>query len=546
GLAMIQILPSMEMFIYSRRALGYSAEQASGESMPIWRFFAELVVPNLWSFEMIDGRRIPKFVPTPFAGYVGLCALLLSGYGFFRNRKDKVYRSWVVFAGAGLLLSWGANTPVYYVLYYLGFHIFRHVSDFIIFFTLGVGILTAGGVHNLQKLESDGKGSLPLKTPVNWVWAPLFLMTGGGMLYALSGPQWLHPLRSPFDGVVTLTRMLVQDSLVTLFALVSLGSSLLVSTRALRRALLIISLFFPLVAFVRGSAVARIDLLTPSQSRDRIRFTDHVRANLGPYRVFNDHCIPLRSHKTMAYGLPEAWGYESGLYPLQRYYILQQQMQPDTHLARTNGRRLMDFFCARIQFFDEKVEDENLEPFFRSGNFFAYRNPHALPRIGFATDFVVMPNEPALNFIARGDWNPMQQVILPEQPDLHGHPNEKTVPPERTPIARIVKETADHVFCEVYADQPGALVLRDAFYPGWEAIVDGQPARVEQADFMYRAVAVERGFHNVDFVFRPASQTLGLTASIVSLLIAILVVVRGRQADAKKSAVDVQPNDQAI
>lgn len=528
GLAMIQILPAMEMFIYSKRALGYTAGEASRESMPVWRFFSELVVPNLWSYEEIDGLQIPKFLPTHLAGYVGLCALLLAGYGFYKNRTDRVYRGWAIFAAAGLVLSWGANTPVYYVLYYFGFHVFRHVSEFIIFFTLGIGVLTAGGVQNLLKLEAPGKCSLPLKIPFSVAWAPLLLTTGGAMFFALSGPQGLHPFRSPHDGDVTLTRLLVQDSLITLFGLVALGSSLVVSRKDLRRALLIIALFFPLFAFVRGSAITRIDLLTPAESRERIKFTDHIRANLGPYRVFNDHCVPLRSHKTMAYGLPEVWGYVSGLYPLQRYHILQQQMQPDTHLARTNGRRLMDLLSARIQFFDDNVEDENLVPFFRSGNFFAYENPHALPRINFAEDVIIMPNEPALNFIARGDWNPGRQVILPEQPIHHGQPNERTRPPEGTPAARIVKESADHIFCEVYAKAPGALVLRDAFYPGWKATVDGQPARVEQADFMFRAVVLDKGFHKVEFMFEPASQTLGLTMSAVSLLLAVLFAIRGR------------------
>jgi hypothetical protein len=531
GLAMIQILPGLEMFMYSKRAMGYAADEASRESMPVWRFFAELVVPNLWSYEEIDGRQIPVYLPTPFAGYVGLCALLLAGYGFYKNHKVMAYRGWGIFALAGLFLSWGSNTPVYYIFYNLGFHIFRHVSDFIIFFTLGIGVLTAGGVQNLLKLEADEECSLPLKIPLNWAWAPLFLIAGGAMLFVLSGPQWLHPFRSPHGGDVTLARLLIQDFLITVFALVALGSSLVVSRKDLRRALLVIALFFPLFAFVRGSAIARVDLLSPADSRDRIKFTDHVRANLGPYRVFNDHCIPLRSHKTMDFGLPDVWGYVSGLYPLQRYHILQQQMQPDTHLARTSGRRLMDLFSARIHFFDEKVEDENLELFFRAGRFLAYENPHAQPRVSFAQDIVVMPNEPALNFIARGDWNPSRQVILPSQPAAHGQPNEKTMPPEGVPVVRIDRETADHVFCEVYTNAPGALVLRDAFYPGWEALVDGEPVRVEQADFMFRAVVLEKGFHKVEFVFNPASQTLGLTASAVSLLLVVLLAVRKRKQD---------------
>ena len=69
--------------------------------------------------------------------------------------------------------------------------------------------------------------------------------------------------------------------------------------------------------------------------------------------------------------------------------------------------------------------------------------------------------------------------------------------------AQIVSWQPDRVEVEVDSLQPGVLVLHEAFYPGWFAEVDGQPARLLRANVLFRGVEVSEGRHNVVFRFAP-------------------------------------------
>lgn len=61
------------------------------------------------------------------------------------------------------------------------------------------------------------------------------------------------------------------------------------------------------------------------------------------------------------------------------------------------------------------------------------------------------------------------------------------------------------------------LVNIDAFYPGWQAYIDGEPTKIYRADDVFKAVLVPPGRHRVRFVFRPASVMAGLIVSFFTL-----------------------------
>jgi hypothetical protein len=102
------------------------------------------------------------------------------------------------------------------------------------------------------------------------------------------------------------------------------------------------------------------------------------------------------------------------------------------------------------------------------------------------------------------------EVRLPVTENLPG--------PERSGTVTLLSETPSEQRWEVQSEAPGWLVVRDLYWPGWKATVEGASAEVLPADGLFRAVAVRAGSHEVRFRYRPLSFTLGFCFSSVSLL----------------------------
>ena len=66
------------------------------------------------------------------------------------------------------------------------------------------------------------------------------------------------------------------------------------------------------------------------------------------------------------------------------------------------------------------------------------------------------------------------------------------------------------------------VVLTDAFYPGWEAALDGAPVAVLRANTAVRAVVVPAGDHVVEMRYRAHSFRRGLVlAGIAAVLLGV-------------------------
>jgi len=71
--------------------------------------------------------------------------------------------------------------------------------------------------------------------------------------------------------------------------------------------------------------------------------------------------------------------------------------------------------------------------------------------------------------------------------------------------ARIVAWRPNRVEIETESATGGLMVLRDPYYPGWFAEIDGNRVPIERAETLFRGVAVPAGRHRVVFYFAPFS-----------------------------------------
>jgi hypothetical protein len=142
-------------------------------------------------------------------------------------------------------------------------------------------------------------------------------------------------------------------------------------------------------------------------------------------------------------------------------------------------------------------------------------NPRALPRAYLAAPLCVQDVEAASAVIVSRSFQPGRQAALECPP---GTPMpEAPASSEGAGKVAFVHYEPEHVELEVEASAPSVLVLNDAWYSGWSATVDGEPAPILPANVAVRGVLVPAGPHRVTFTYRAPGQRLGAFLSVGTL-----------------------------
>ncbi|CAG0928335.1 hypothetical protein TFLX_00854 [Thermoflexales bacterium] len=161
-----------------------------------------------------------------------------------------------------------------------------------------------------------------------------------------------------------------------------------------------------------------------------------------------------------------------------------------------------------------------------SGDVKIYENRTVLPRAFCVSQVLSAANdEQAVQLMQVAQFDPAKTVVLSGE---SAGPTDHlvTLPPCQ---AQPVTYEPEHVMIDVNASRDGYLVLTDAYYPGWTATVDGQPADIERADLMFRAVKVSAGQHRVEFCYQPQSFAIGAVISLGTVLALVGVWLAARR-----------------
>lgn len=162
----------------------------------------------------------------------------------------------------------------------------------------------------------------------------------------------------------------------------------------------------------------------------------------------------------------------------------------------------------------------------------AYENPHPLPRAYVSINYAVMNGADSLKTVWRKRFDPFRSTVL-EPPAGEILQSVGSGPP--IVPAMITRYESTRVDIETHSSQPGFLVLTDADYPGWRAEVDGAPAKIVTANYLFRAVPVGAGPHRVTFTYAPSSVRWGLAATFAAVLMAVVGLSRDRGSAAAQA-----------
>jgi membrane protein YfhO len=294
--------------------------------------------------------------------------------------------------------------------------------------------------------------------------------------------------------------------------LVAGGASRLPARRALGAIVFLLSLAELLRFGARHLTTVDESLVFPPA-----KAIDFLKGVPGPWRMMSTPGV-FPPNSPMAYGLEDADGYES-LFPrrYKEYLSLADEtvsQDPSSHgvvLSRVDSP-LLDPLNVRFVVTDQDLREEGLRLRY-DDEVRIYERARALPRAFVVWRFRRFEGGPAvLAALRSAEFRPAEEALLEADPGL-----------PRTDAAgqaqvTIVSHEPERVVVRAALSDPGLLVLADSYYPGWEARVDGRERPVLVADYVLRAVALERGDHQVEFVFRPRSFRRGRALSVISLL----------------------------
>lgn len=233
------------------------------------------------------------------------------------------------------------------------------------------------------------------------------------------------------------------------------------------------------------------------------------------------------------------------LYPW-RYFRYVREFLIDGHLydrytgiasgqegeTQMHGNPWFDLLGVRHVVGGRRIHAEHLAP---AGQYrLAYEGPppvfenvHAFPRaflVG-AARWVPGPGE-AIAAMKDADLDPSRVAVL-EGPET---PLSAVALGSRTAgTASVTRYESQRVEVLVDAYVPAVLVLTDTYYPGWRAMLDGNPIPLRPAYLALRGVVVPSGRHRVVFYYRPLSFTVGcLLSCLGAVAFAVALGTGGR------------------
>jgi hypothetical protein len=449
--------------------------------------------------------------------YVGVVPLGLAFYALWRRRSIPGVGAWLALAGAALAVACAA--PVANLVNYLpGFDLvnsgrLRLVYHFavVVAAALGLDRLLAEGEERRARRWAVGWAAVALLVPVAAHEAIAALASG---VRPPSLPAFLARAEAPL--LVVLVVFVVTTAA---WARGRLGRS---AAAAIVVALTYAELFWflhdfnpsvPSAYVFPPTAVTRIVEADPGRPRvSSLSAGELMPPNTKlPYRIFD---VDLFSVLTVGrYAAlqravsPPAPASQSGAFRGFRF-------DPDAHrglidlmgigyLVAPAGRA--DPFAGRAPY--RLVYEREVK---------VYRNPEALPRAFLVERAVGAPDAAAaLAAVTRPGFDPRATVVIEGDVGTAAPPAPDSGPAGAVDVRAFAN---NRIALRAALTRPAWLVLAEVHYPGWRAWVDGAEAPVARANYLFRAVHLGPGTHEVEFVFAPRVYALGTGLSVVGAL----------------------------
>ena len=535
GLAMVQILPTAELYLESRGRDPIVYPEAVSWSLHPLRLLNLFFLDNEVDTTLPEGVRLFLVPEIPFfiSHYLGAISLTgISLWLFYGTRKEKgVFLGLII---VSLAIALGRHTPVYPFLFqHIPFSGIIRFPEKFFFLTYGfLFFITLRGLYDFFKDDhpADKRPLLILSLiSILWVIVYLFFRFETASLvqliaWAAQPPPSSSTLRVASGILFSLER---QTALMLgILLIVALWKTGKIRTN-LFQALIVGLVFFDLTSAHRPyQYLLEADLVfkspriiaVPNPERQRL-FYYPPRTNLHP----NYYLIPRRppfqevqgllfSNLFPNLGIFHGFDYMQEIdalprWPYRTFLNFANNLSPDKQF-RLLGSLNVKYIIALRPLTHKGV---TLVRHFPEHPSWLYKIDRIIPRAYIASK-VIAEGDPykILERLSSEEFDPLNEVILAGPLSAPAKNNIQAK-------AEIVSYTDHRVRIRALLDSPGVLVLADSFYPGWRVYVDGEEKEVLRANLFFRGVPLAPGESLVEFRYEPRSFTVGLAISLITI-----------------------------
>ncbi|MDB5081447.1 MAG: hypothetical protein JWP00_3371 [Chloroflexi bacterium] len=526
GACLVQLWPFYELGQLSvRSAITYDVSTQFG-TWPIG--LADLLLPNLFSPN--PREYFGYWSNTDVLGYMALFTYALAGLGLLLKREGRsgFYPVFFVCLGvAGLIFSLSGYTIFqgWFYQFVPALNLTRGSGRFLAWFNLGFGLTAAFGLQAWLEYRSHSRQPR-FEQVLRWGWRGLGLLALAllllplPLLYSqvLASPGTINDLVvRGINGLVMAVIVLgLGAALLRLFYHRSLGPD---AAAGLALALLVFDLFSARSGFnpLPGDVTAGFN------HPDTAAFLRQQDPD-GEYRLDDSVGTVQQAWQSNTVHLYRLYDVRGVFNPLQ--LASYETFWNGVTSSRKDFRAVPAYNLLGARYVLARSKEDPTGPQFklvyqdkRGGvNLNVFENSQALPRGIIVYRSEVKDPAATLPALLSPDFNPAEKVYLEKGRNLSGPASQPTAQPS------LLSQSANRLIFEADLPVEGYLVVNQAYYPGWQARVDGTPAAYEKANHTFGAVYLPAGKHQLTLEFSPLSQTVGAIISGLTWLLALLAL----------------------
>jgi hypothetical protein len=509
---LVQLLPFMELTLLSVRAHGVVYEEAT-----LWSLSPVEVLTLIVPF-FTDVMKVTRqeFILSIYFGIIPISMIGL--YIFWGHRKiDRIGWFWIICFFISIIISFGNYLPLYKICYqYIpGFNMIRHSVKFIVLVTFSGAILAGYGLNCLPILRRKFIYiALSLVGICLILWYISVWKCQEWFLYQILYDQFYYcPL-------ISIVLLLVSIIIITLkkrkpyFCLfgiiVCIAGDLLFHGAGLN--LVISQRFYHEVPEL-------VSILKHDKYTGVIRSIIEVNTEKNYKRDNTDvvHNVYAAKHMLfynlgLLWKIFDAYGYEALTIRDYEKFIW--------HIRHENISRiyhLLNMMNIRYIIAKEDISNKRIKLSYVINDVNVYENLEYLPRVLFVPKVcIVADKREAFYRIMSSEFDPKKEVVIFE--DIEQPVYESNITSSGY-SAKIIDYQLNEILIHVDTDISGFVFLSDTYYPGWKAYIDGEEVKIYRANYIFRAVQVTPGTHEIKFIYSPYTFRIGMYTSILSFIL---------------------------